>query len=155
MCIFIDCWKLETENNLLHVFSFLHKMSFKNNFYFQIILVCQTNFLVSKIENYFWKQKTRRKNSYQTYPNCTKTSFLCWSFAIHSRDWRWYQYPCNNPTTRLIMKFIRIYVVPMTKSFKILRPSYINWVNENHPILPQRKTHQSHLAASSFLAEDL
>ena len=69
MRVFIDFWKLETENSLLHVFSFLHKLSFENSFYFLSILSCQTSFLVSKIENYFWKQKTREKNSYQTYPN--------------------------------------------------------------------------------------
>ena len=60
--------KLETENSLLHVFSFLHKLSFENSFYFLPILSCQTSFLVSKIENCFWKQKIRGKNSYQTYP---------------------------------------------------------------------------------------
>ena len=31
-------------------------------------LSCQTSFFVSKIENCFWKQKIRGKNSYQTYP---------------------------------------------------------------------------------------
>ena len=55
MYVFIDFWKLETENNLLHVFSFLHKLSFENIFYFLSILGSQTSFLVSKIENYFWK----------------------------------------------------------------------------------------------------
>ena len=68
-CIFfIDFWKLETENNLLYVFSFLHKLIFENNFCFLSILSYQTSFLVSKIENCFWKQKIRGKNSYQTYP---------------------------------------------------------------------------------------
>ena len=61
MLIFIDFWKL-----LLHVFSFLHKLSFENNFCFLSILNCQTSFLVSKIENYFWKQKIKRK---QKSPN--------------------------------------------------------------------------------------
>ena len=69
MRVFIDFWKLETENNLLHVFSFLHKLSFENSFYFLPVLSCQTSFLVSKIEICFWKQKIRGKNSYQTYPN--------------------------------------------------------------------------------------
>ena len=67
MCVFIDFWKLETENSILHVFSFLHKLSFENSFCFLPVLSCQTSFLVSKIENCFWKQKTREKNSYQTY----------------------------------------------------------------------------------------
>ena len=57
MRIFIIFWKLETENSLLHVFNFLHKLSFKNSFCFLSILGCQTSFSVSKIENYFWKQK--------------------------------------------------------------------------------------------------
>ena len=70
MRVFIDFWKLETENNFLHVFSFLHKLSFKNNFYFMSILSCQTSFLISNIENYFWKYKIRKKNNYQTYPKC-------------------------------------------------------------------------------------
>ena len=61
MCIFIDFWKLKTENSILHVFSFLYKLSFKNSFCFLSILSCQTSFLVSKIENCFWKQKIREK----------------------------------------------------------------------------------------------
>ena len=61
MCVFIDFWKLETENSILHVFSFLHRLSFKNSFYFLSILGCQTNFLVSKVENCFWKQKIKEK----------------------------------------------------------------------------------------------
>ena len=68
MHVFIDFWKLKTENNLLHVFSFLHKLNFENSFCFLPILSCQTSFLVLKIENCFWKQKIRGKNSYQTYP---------------------------------------------------------------------------------------
>ena len=52
---FIDFWKLEIENNLLHVFSFFHKFSFKNNFCCLFILGCQISFLVLKIENCFWK----------------------------------------------------------------------------------------------------
>ena len=65
MRVFIDFWKLETENSLLHVFSFLHKLSFENSFCFLLVLSCQTSFLVSKIENCFWKQKIREKNSYK------------------------------------------------------------------------------------------
>ena len=61
ICVFIDFWKLEIENSILHVFSFLHKLSFENSFYFLSILGCQTSFLVSKIENCFWKQKIRGK----------------------------------------------------------------------------------------------
>ena len=67
MHVFIDFWKLETENSILHVFSFLHKLNFENSFCFLPILSCQTNFSVLKIENYFWKQKIRRKNNYQIY----------------------------------------------------------------------------------------
>ena len=68
MHVFIDFWKLETENSLLYVFSFLHKLNFENSFCSLPILSCQTSFLVLKIENCFWKQKIRGKNSYQTYP---------------------------------------------------------------------------------------
>ena len=68
MHIFINFWKLETENNILHVFSFLHKLNFENSFYFLPILSRQTSFLVLKIKNYFWKQKNKKKkNSYQSY----------------------------------------------------------------------------------------
>ena len=67
MRIFIDFWKLEIENSLLHVFNFLPKLNFENSFCFLSILDCQTSFLVLKIEKCFWKQKIRRKNSYQTY----------------------------------------------------------------------------------------
>ena len=81
MLVFIDFWKVETENNILHVFSFLHKLSFENNilhvfsflhklsfensFCFLPILSYQTSFLVQKIENCFWKQKIREKNNYK------------------------------------------------------------------------------------------
>ena len=68
MRIFIDFWKLETENSLLHVFSFLHKLSFENSFYFLPVLSCQTSFLVSKIENCFWKQKIREKKQLPNIP---------------------------------------------------------------------------------------
>ena len=68
MCIFIDFWKLETENSFFHVFSYFHKLSFDNSFCFLSILGYQTNFLISIIENYFWKQKIRKKGNYQTYP---------------------------------------------------------------------------------------
>ena len=77
MRVFIDFWKLETENSLLHVFSFLHKLSFENNFCFLPVLSCQTSFLVSKIENCFWKQKTRGKNSYQIYPYVPEFVHVC------------------------------------------------------------------------------
>ena len=61
MCIFIDFWKIEIKNSILHVFNFFHKLSFDNSFCFLSILSCQTSFLISKVENYFWKQKIRRK----------------------------------------------------------------------------------------------
>ena len=68
MHVFIDFCKLETENNLLHIFSFLHKLSFENNFCFLPVLSCQTSFLVSKIENCFWKQKIREKKQLLNIP---------------------------------------------------------------------------------------
>ena len=68
MHVFIDFWKLEIENNLLHVFSFLHKLNFENSFYFLPILSCQTSFLVLKIENCFWKQKIREKKQLPNIP---------------------------------------------------------------------------------------
>ena len=52
----------------MYVFNFLHKLSFENSFCFLSVLGCQTSFLVSKIENCFWKQKIREKNSYPTFP---------------------------------------------------------------------------------------
>ena len=61
MSLFIDFWKLQTENSILHVFILFHKLSFENNFCFLSILGCQTSFLVSKLENCFWKQKIRGK----------------------------------------------------------------------------------------------
>ena len=61
MYISIDFWKLETENNILHVFSFLYNLSFENIFCFLSILSCQTSFLVLKIQNCFWKHKIRGK----------------------------------------------------------------------------------------------
>ena len=72
MYVFIKFWKLKTENSILHVFSFLHQLSFENSFCFLFILGCQTSFLVSEIENCFWKQKLKGKNSYQIYPKLLK-----------------------------------------------------------------------------------
>ena len=63
----------------MHVFDFLYKLSFENSFCFLSILDCQTSFLVSKIENYFWKQKIRGKNNYQTYPKLLAFAFDSWS----------------------------------------------------------------------------
>ena len=88
MRIFIHFWKLETENSLLHVFSFLHKLSFENIFCFLSILYCKISFLVSKIENYFWKQKIKGKSSYQTYPYSLSLVFysaLMWETASLAR----------------------------------------------------------------------
>ena len=39
MRVCIDFRKLETENNVLHVFSFLHKLSFENSFVFYLFYV--------------------------------------------------------------------------------------------------------------------
>ena len=97
MCVFIDFWKLETEYSILHVFSFLHKLSFENSFCFLSILGCQTSFLVSKIENCFWKQKIRRKKSYQTYPNV----FFC-KFSL--------------PTPKLMVKMLINFIKNMSVS---------------------------------------
>ena len=86
MRVFIGFWKLETKNNFLHVFNFFHNLSFENSFYFLSILDCQTSFLVSKIENCFWKHKIMGKNSYQTYPKHSHGSvyllkYLTWWFT--------------------------------------------------------------------------
>ena len=80
MHVFIDFWKLETENNFLHVFSFLYKLNFENSFCFLSILNYQTSFLVSKLENCFWKQKIKGKNSYQTYPKFYLTNLSSITF---------------------------------------------------------------------------
>ena len=66
MRIFIDFQKLETENSILHIFSFLHKLSFENNFCFLLILSYHTSFLVSKIEN-------KKKKSVQK-----RAAYLCY-----------------------------------------------------------------------------
>ena len=59
-------WKLK--KIFCMFFSFLHKLSFKNSFCFLSILGYQTSFLVSKIENYFWKQKIRGKKQLPNIP---------------------------------------------------------------------------------------
>ena len=82
MHVFIDFWKLETENSLLHVFSFLHKLNFENSFCFLSILSSQTSFLVLKIENCFWKQKIKGKNSYQTYLSNAKAFAAYYLFSF-------------------------------------------------------------------------
>ena len=86
MRIFIDFWKLETENSVLHIFSFLHKLSFENSFCFLFILGCQTSFKVSKIKKkLFLKTEIREKNSYQTYPKVLKrAAFFLWT-TVHGQ----------------------------------------------------------------------
>ena len=109
MHVFIDFWKLETENNILHVFSFLHKLSFENSFCFLPVLNCQTSFLVSKIENCFWRQKIRGKNSYQTYPKYLGNLWSIWN------NWK-----CTNFSSHILLN------VPHSKLF-----SYFVFVQEN------------------------
>ena len=43
-------------------------MEIENNFWFLLKIGYQTSFLPQKTKNCFWKQKTKEKNSYQTYP---------------------------------------------------------------------------------------
>ena len=38
MYIFINFWKLETENSILHIFSFFHKLSFEKSFFFFFLM---------------------------------------------------------------------------------------------------------------------
>ena len=90
MHVFIDFWKLETENSFLHIFNFLHKLNFENSFYFLPILSCQTSFLVLKIKNCFWKHKIKGENSYQIYLECLVSHhflyslfFFLFSISIH------------------------------------------------------------------------
>ena len=90
MHVFINFWKLEIKNSLLHVFSFIHKLNFENNFCFLLILSCQTSFLVLKIENCFWKQKIKGKNSYQTYPK----------LPVGSKNRKWLKKEGNHEYTR-------------------------------------------------------
>ena len=72
MHIFIDFWKLETENSFCIFSIFFTNWVLRTIFVFLSILCCQTNFLVSKIENNFWKQKIRGKTNYQIYPKLSK-----------------------------------------------------------------------------------
>ena len=114
MRIFINFWKLETENNFLHVFNFLYKLSFENSFCFLSILGCQTSFLVSKIENCFWKQKIRGKNSYQTYQ-----SFKCFSTLYNIVN---VQLVCKTPWTFRPLNY------KLKTVFCMFLVSFTNWV---------------------------
>ena len=76
MHVFIDFWKLETENSFLHVFNFLHKLSFENNFYFLSILNCQTSFLTLKIKNYFENRKKKKKKAVIEYTPTLSRKFV-------------------------------------------------------------------------------
>ena len=80
MCIFIDFWKIEIKNSILHVFNFFHKLSFDNSFCFLSILSCQTSFLNLKSRKLFLKTENKKKNSYQTYPNYLNQFFKMWVF---------------------------------------------------------------------------
>ena len=63
MRVFIDFWKLKTENNILHVFSFLHKLSFENSFCFLSILSCQTSFFCLKNRKLFLETENNEKKT--------------------------------------------------------------------------------------------
>ena len=68
MRVFINFWKLETENNILHVFSFLHKLSFENSFYFLSILGCQTSFFCLKNRKFFLETENNEKKQLPNIP---------------------------------------------------------------------------------------
>ena len=82
MFVIIDFWKLKTKNSLLHVFNFLHKLSFENNFYFLSILGCQISFLIFKIKNCFGKQKIMEKSSYQIFSKCLIKLVIISGFGV-------------------------------------------------------------------------
>ena len=69
----------------MHVFSFFYKLNFENSFYFLSILGCQISFLVSKIENCFWKQKIREKKK---LPNIPLVFFIVWYATENGEEMR-------------------------------------------------------------------
>ena len=140
MCVFIDFWKLETENNLLHVFSFLHKLSFEYSFCFLPVLSCQTNVLVSKIENYFWKQKTMKKNNYQTYPKCligTKKLLFLNNIYFHTkfakRLLQIYDHDTTKPITWIVvLKWTRLSQIVIPRACSNAKWAlFLNMYNES------------------------
>ena len=83
-------WKLETENSILHVFSFLHKLSFENSFCFLYILsgTGSSPVLISPVVSVF----TRMTDTWQVKdPRAKKTHisfflqhlFPFFRFSIH------------------------------------------------------------------------
>ena len=61
-------WKLETQNSILHIFSFLHKLSFENSFCFMFILGCQISFFNFKNRKLFLETKNKGKKQLSDIP---------------------------------------------------------------------------------------
>ena len=61
MPLFIDFWKLQTENSLLHVFNFLHKLGFENIFLFSIHFELPNKFFSFKYRKMFLKTENKEK----------------------------------------------------------------------------------------------
>ena len=61
MHVFINFWKLEIENNLLHIFSFLHKLSFENIFLFFVYFGLPNKFFSLKNRKLFLKTENKKE----------------------------------------------------------------------------------------------
>ena len=68
MRVFIDFRKLETEKSILHVFSFLYKLSFEINFFFLVHFGLPYKFFSLKNRKLFLETENKGKNNYQIYP---------------------------------------------------------------------------------------
>ena len=68
MRVFIDFRKLETEKSILHVFSFLHKLSFEISFFFLVHFGLPNKFFSLKNRKLFLETENKGKNNYQIYP---------------------------------------------------------------------------------------
>ena len=65
-------------------FQFPSQIEFWEQFLFSVYFRLQNKFFSSKNKNYFWKQKIKRKNSYQTYHKCSRQSNRTIIFNINS-----------------------------------------------------------------------
>ena len=76
MNVFIDFWKLETENSILHVFYFLYKLSFENKFFFSVNFRLLNKFFSLKNKKLFLEIENNEEKQLPNIPLVSPINFV-------------------------------------------------------------------------------